>query len=112
MIQALAYHVWRWPGPVLRPYSDRMQQVPVGVGDKNRPCGGVGKFCRIQVHLNGAPVALIEDAGADLYAVIDRAIDRIGRVIGRNLDHTHRVRDATRCCHEIHKPTHAHGDIK
>lgn len=108
MTQALADHVWRWPGLVLRPYSDRMQRVSVGVGDKNGPHGGVDKFCRIQVHLIGAPVALIEDVGADLYAVIDR----VGRVIGRNLDRTHRVRDAARYCHEIQKPTHAHGDIK
>jgi hypothetical protein len=69
-----------------------MQQVSACVGNKNRPCGGVDKFCRIEVHLIGAPVALIEDVGADLYAVIDR--------------------DARRYRHEIQKPIHAHGDIK
>ena len=89
-----------------------MQRVSICDGDKNGPHGGVDQFCRIQIYLIGAPVALIEDVGADLYAVIDRAIDRVGRVIGRNLDRTHRVRDAARYCHETQKPIHAHGDIK
>ncbi len=110
MTQALADHVWRWPGLVLTPYSDRMQWVSVSVADKDGPHGGVDTFCRIQVHLIGAPVALIEDVGADLYAVIDRAIER--RVIGRNLDRTPRVWGVARYCHETQKPTHAHGDIK
>ena len=116
--RALADHVRRRLGSVVRRHSDRMQRVSIRVGDENGPRGGVDKFCRIQVHLIGAPVAVIGDVGADLYAVIDRATARVGRVVVKNLDRTHPVRDAARHGmqparhrHEIQEPTRAHGDI-
>jgi ribosomal subunit interface protein len=93
---ALAEHVRRRLGFVLTRHSDRIQRVAVRVGDENGPRGGVDKYCRIQVHLLEAPVAVIEDVGADLYAAIDRAADRIGRVVVKHLDRTHAVRDAAR----------------
>lgn len=93
---ALADHVRRRLAFALGRHSDRMQRVSVRVRDENGPRGGVDKLCRIRVHLVGAPAAVIEDLGADLYAVIDRASDRVGRVVVRNLDRTHPVRDAAR----------------
>jgi len=71
---------------VLTRHSDRIQRVVVRLGDENGPRGGVDRFCRIQVHLLDAPVAVIDDLGADLYAVIDRAADRVGRVVVKHLD--------------------------
>lgn len=71
---------------VLTRRSDRIQRVVVRLGDKNGPRGGVDKFCRIRVYLLDAPVAVIEDNGLDMYAVIDRAVDRIGRVVVKHLD--------------------------
>lgn len=93
---ALAEYVRRRLGFVLTRHSDRIQRVAVRVGDENGPRGGVDKFCRIQVHLIDAPVAVIEDVGAELYAVIDRAADRVGRVVVKHLDRTHPVRDVAR----------------
>lgn len=93
---ALAEHVRRRLGFVLARHGDRIQRVAVRVGDENGPRGGVDKYCRIQVHLHDAPVAVIEDVSADLYAAIDRAADRIGRVVVKHLDRTHPVRDAAR----------------
>ena len=66
--------------------SDRIQRVVVRFGDENGPRGGVDKFCRIQVYLIDAPMAAVEDIGTDLYAVIDRAVDRVGRVVVKHLD--------------------------
>ena len=60
---------------------DRIKRVVVRLGDINGPRAGEDKFCRIQVVLDGAPSLLIEDAGADLYAVIDRAAERAGRCL-------------------------------
>ena len=74
-------------------HSDRIQRVVVRLGDANGPRGGVDKFCRIQVYLVDAPVALVEDIGPDLYAVIDRAADRVSRVVVKHLD---RSRDGGR----------------
>lgn len=112
MTPALTDHLWRRLGLVLRPYGDRMQRVVVDVGDENGPSGAVDKFCRIQVHLIGAPVAAIEHIDTDLYAVVDRSADGVGRVVGRNLGRTQPVRDATRHRSEIQRPAHAHGDIE
>jgi putative sigma-54 modulation protein len=83
---ALSDHASRRLRFGLTRHSDRIQRVVVRVGDKNGPRGGVDKFCRIQVYLFDAPVAVVEDIGLDLYAVIDRAADRVGRVVVKHLD--------------------------
>ena len=83
---ALSDHASRRLRFGLTRYSDRVQRVVVRLGDENGPRGGVDKFCRIQVQLLDAPVAVVEDIGPDLYAVIDRAADRVGRVVVKHLD--------------------------
>ena len=88
LTSALSDHAKRRLQFVLTRRSDRIQRVVVLLGDKNGPRGGVDKFCRIQVYLLDAPVAIIEDIGLDMYAVIDRAADRIGRVVVKHLDRT------------------------
>lgn len=93
---ALAEHLRRRLGFVLTRHSDRIQRVAIRVGDENGPRGGVDRYCRIQVQLLDAPVAVIKDVGAELYAVIDRAADRVGRVVVKHLDRTHLARDVAR----------------
>lgn len=66
--------------------GDRIKRVVVRLGDANGPRGGEDKFCRMQVHLKHAPPVLIEDAGADLYAAIDRVAERAGRNVARRID--------------------------
>lgn len=66
-------------------HSDRIVRVAVLVGDNNGPRGGEDKFCRIQIHLKGMPEVLIEDIGAELYVVIDRATDRAGRNVAERV---------------------------
>lgn len=83
---ALSDHARRRLRFVLTRHTDRVQRVVVRLGDENGPRGGVDKFCRIQVYLSDAPVAAIEDIGPDLYAVIDRAAARVGRVVVKHLD--------------------------
>ncbi len=73
--------------------SDRIVRVAVLVGDSNGPRGGEDKFCRIQVHLKRAPQVLIEDIGAELYAVIDRAAERAGRNVAKRVE---RLKDNVR----------------
>ncbi len=86
LTSALADHAKRRLRFVLTRHSDRIQRVVVRIGDENGPRGGVDKFCRIQVHLLDAPVAVIDELGADPYTVIDRAADRLGRVVVKHLD--------------------------
>jgi len=66
--------------------SDRIKRVEVRLGDTNGPRGGTDKFCRMQVYIEHAPPVLIEDVGADLYAVIDRAAARAGRNVAKRLE--------------------------
>ncbi len=61
------------------------ERVVVRPGDENGPQGGVDKFCRVRVYLFDAPVAVVEDIGLNLYAVIDRATDRVGRAVVKHL---------------------------
>ena len=65
---------------------DRIKRVVVRLGDTNGPRGGEDKFCKIQVVLEHAPPVLIEDSGADLYAVIDRAAERAGRNVAKHVE--------------------------
>ena len=66
--------------------GDRIKRVVVRLGDTNGSRGGADKFCRMQVYLEHAPPVLIEDSGADLYAMIDRAAERAGRNVTNNVD--------------------------
>lgn len=64
---------------------DQISRVVVRLDDTNGPRGGEDKFCNSHVVLKHASPALIEYAGADLYAVIDRAAERAGRNVGRRI---------------------------
>lgn len=66
--------------------GDRIKRVVIRLGDTNGPRGGEDKFCRMRVYLEHAPPVLIEDAGADLYVVIDRVAERAGRNVARRVD--------------------------
>jgi len=90
---ALADHARRRLRFALTRHNDRIRRVDVRLGDENGPRGGVDKFCRIRVYLIDAPVAVIADIGSDLYGVIDRTVDRVGRVVVKRLD---RSRDSGR----------------
>ncbi len=83
---ALADHARRRLRFGLIRHSDRIRRIVVRLGDMNGPRGGEDKFCRIRVYLLDAPVAVVCDIGADLYAVIDRTADRVGRVVVKLLD--------------------------
>lgn len=66
--------------------SNRIKRVVIWLGDTNAARRGENKFCRIQVYLEHAPPVLIEDAGTDLYTVIDRVAERAGRNVAARID--------------------------
>jgi ribosome-associated translation inhibitor RaiA len=82
---ALVEHTERRLRFALTRCIDQISRVVVRLGDTNGPRGGEDKFCKIHVVLRHAPPVLIEDAGADLYAVIDRAAERAGRNVARRI---------------------------
>jgi putative sigma-54 modulation protein len=86
---ALLNHTERRLRFALTRTSDRISRVVVRLGDANGPRGGEDKFCRMQIHLERAAPVLIEDAGGDLYAVIDRVAERAGRNVAKHIDRRH-----------------------
>ena len=55
--------------------------VTVRLRDLNGPRGGVDKQCAIEAHLRRGRICLVEDTDTDLYAAIDRAAGRLGRLV-------------------------------
>ena len=66
--------------------SDHINRVVVRLSDINGPRGGADKCCRIQIVLSGIPDVVVEDTEVDMYAAIDRAIDRARRTVKRRKD--------------------------
>ena len=86
---ALLNHTERRLRFALTRTSDRISRVVVRLGDANGTRGGEDKFCRMQIHLERAAPVLIEDAGGDLYAVIDRVAERAGRNVAKRIHRRH-----------------------
>jgi putative sigma-54 modulation protein len=76
--------------------SGRVRSIVMRLADENGPRGGLDKRCTIRASLPGAPPVIIEQQEADLYVAIDRAADRAGRAVSRQLEKASRGRpDAT-----------------
>src|SRR6185369_731966 len=68
-------------------YGDRVGDLAVRV----TPEGGGRSRCRVSADLRPFGSAVVEEIDADLFIAIDRAMGKIGRVFGRELE---RFRDA------------------
>jgi ribosomal subunit interface protein len=66
-------------------------RVTVRLRDLNGPRGGLDKRCSIEARLLRRRKCVVEETCSDLYEAIDRAADRLGRVIAR-----HRMEDLDR----------------
>ncbi len=74
-------------GFALGRFGDRIGRVAaVRLADVNGPRGGVDKRCRVVAELPGHAAVVVEEADADLNALIDRAADRLGEAVRRRLD--------------------------
>lgn len=67
-------------------WSDHIDAVIVRLSDINGPRGGADKRCHVQIVIQGLPDIVVEDTECDLYAAIDRAMDRARRTVARKLD--------------------------
>ncbi len=66
--------------------QDHLNRIVVRLSDINGPRGGEDKLCHIHVVLPGISDVIIEDTEQDMYAAIDRAIDRAGNAVERKVD--------------------------
>lgn len=67
-------------------FSLHIKCVVIRLSDINGPRGGNDKRCHLQVVIPGLPDIVVEDIEADMYAAIDRAMDRARRTVARKLD--------------------------
>lgn len=77
--------------------NHHVRKVSVRLSDLNGPRGGEDKRCHIQVALAGAADVVIEDTEADLYVAIDRAADRAGRTLARQVERQREHRHDSPC---------------
>lgn len=92
LTEALREYVTRRLDHALQRRKLWVQHVEVHLGDVNGPRGGVDKLCAIMVKTTRLPVMVIKDLGSDLYAVIDRAADRVGATVDRRIAQRIRVK--------------------
>jgi len=82
---ALLDHVDRRLRAAVGRFAARLARVAVRLGDADGPGGGIGKRCRIHLHLPGRALA-IEAVDTDLYVAIDRAAERAERAAARVIE--------------------------
>ena len=90
---AFRAHVDRRLRFALGRFGERVSKVTVRFLDANGTRGGIDKQCHMDVALRPSGNVLIEDVDSDLRVVMDRAADRAGRAVARDLQ---RRRDAGR----------------
>ena len=66
--------------------DDHIRRVTVRLSDINGPRGGEDKRCQVTVTMARMPSVLIEDIGHDLYASIDRALERTRLSVTRQIE--------------------------
>lgn len=64
---------------------DQVDRVTVQLIDVNGPRGGADKRCQVRIPLPRHREIVIADTEADLYAAIDRAVDRASLTLERRL---------------------------
>ena len=67
----------------LNRFHPAIGRVAVRLRDLNGPRGGLDKQCFIEARLLRRRKFVVQETGADLYVAIDRAADRLGRLIAR-----------------------------
>ena len=64
---------------------DHVSSVTIRLSDINGPRGGEDMRAMVQIGLPGTQDVVVEDTRSDMYAAIDRAIERAGRAVARRV---------------------------
>jgi putative sigma-54 modulation protein len=79
-------HVRRRIDFALEQFNSWITRVQVHLEDVNGPRRGVDKQCRILVNIKGGKTLKVEDLDTDIIAAVNRAADRVGQVVSREID--------------------------
>jgi ribosome-associated translation inhibitor RaiA len=77
-------------------FASRVEKLTVRVDDVNGPRGGVDKECVIVASLVPSGGVKVEERDLDLYQAVDRATDRLGRSVAREVQRRRELRFALR----------------
>ncbi|MCB9654166.1 MAG: HPF/RaiA family ribosome-associated protein [Deltaproteobacteria bacterium] len=69
----------------LSKYGPELSRVGVILSDINGPRGGVDKQCVIRVLGRDGWGAIVRDVESDMYAAIERSVDRVARAVARRV---------------------------
>jgi putative sigma-54 modulation protein len=82
----LQEHIERQLNFALGQFESWISGTAVHLEDVNGPKGGIDKQCRILVNLKGGKTLKVEDIDADFTIAVNRAADRLGQVVSREVD--------------------------
>lgn len=72
-------------------FDERIMKVSLWLSDVNGPKGGNDKNCQVQIVIPGKPDVVVEETRDNLYAAINRAVERAGQSLVRKLDRQRRL---------------------
>jgi putative sigma-54 modulation protein len=84
--QATKEHVQRQMEFALGQFNSWITRATVHLEDVNGAKGGIDKQCRILVNFKGGKTIKIQDLDADMIVAINRAADRLGQAVAREVD--------------------------
>ena len=86
LTRALRRHTEQRVRNGLARFDERIMKVSLWLSDVNGRKGGSDKNCQVQIVIPGAADVVVEETQANLYAAINRAIERAGLAVVRKLD--------------------------
>lgn len=84
--EALFAHAERRLQFALGRFGARIPKVTATVADLNGPRGGIDKRCRLIADVTPRGKVIVEVSDADVFIALDRAADRLGRAVARELE--------------------------
>jgi len=85
LTESLRSHVKRRLWFAMSRFQGRGLRIKVRLSDVNGPRGGVDMHCHLHICVAGLPDIDVEDTEANLYAAVNRAAERAGRTLQRQL---------------------------
>lgn len=70
---------------VLSRFDERIKKVSLWLSDVNGPKGGQDKNCQVQIVIAGKSPVIVEETRENLYAAINRALQRAGQSVVRKI---------------------------
>jgi ribosomal subunit interface protein len=84
--QGLSAHIERRLRFTLGRFGARVGRVAVTMADLHEPRGGIDKQCRMTAAIVPKGKIIVDVNDADMFSAVDRAADRLGRVVAQELE--------------------------